>query len=102
LQECLREIKEKFAVKNIQVEFPLGKLSGSEQQNVSELQLHILPFQEENYSYKNPEQKSREYLRIARQLKGVVMEEENIVREQKAQIIQQGTIIPSFGKGGKS
>ncbi|CAJ0895596.1 9461_t:CDS:2, partial [Entrophospora sp. SA101] len=94
LQECLREIKEKFAVKNIQVEFPLGKLSGPEQQNVSELQLHILPFQEENYSYKNPEQKSREYLRIARELKGVVMEEK-VVREQQAQIIQQGTIIPS-------
>jgi len=96
LQECLQELRQKFPVKNIQVEFSLGKLSGPEQQDVSELQLHILPFQEENYSYQNPEQKSREYLRIARKLKGVAIE--NVVSEQQAQIVQKETIISDFGK----
>jgi len=67
-------------------------LSGPEQQDFSEFQLHILLFQEENYSYKNPEQKSREYLRIARELKRVDIE--NIVNEQQAQIVQKETVIP--------
>jgi hypothetical protein len=43
-------------------------MSGPEQENITELQLHILPFQTESYSYQKPEQKNREYLRIARKL----------------------------------
>jgi histidine triad (HIT) family protein len=68
LQTTIQNLKTKFLTKNIQVELPLGKASGPEQQTLTEFQIHILPFQTENYTYQKPEQKSREYLRIARKL----------------------------------
>jgi hypothetical protein len=69
LQNCLKVARKKVDCENFSIHIGLGKISGPFQNDLTELEIHLIPFREGSLNYKDPKRRIREHIRIAEKLR---------------------------------